>query len=78
MALANAGFPALPPTLLLPLLLAILWSLAWKGFALWRAARNAHRNWFIVLLLVNTVGILEMLYIFAFSQKKNPQTNTLA
>lgn len=76
MALTDAGFPALPPTLLLAMFLAIAWSTVWKGFALWRAARNAHRNWFITLFLVNTVGILEIIYIFAFSQKKNPKIDT--
>lgn len=50
--------------------LAVVWSTAWKGIALWRAGRNAHPIWFIVLLIVNTLGILEIIYIFAFSRKK--------
>jgi len=48
--------------------LALLWSLAWKGVALWKAARAGSKPWFIVLLVVNTLGILEMLYIFVFSK----------
>jgi len=51
--------------------LAVVWSLAWKGIALWRAARNSHLVWFIVLLIVNTLAILKIIYIFAFSQKKD-------
>ncbi|MBP9763343.1 MAG: hypothetical protein KBD10_01185 [Candidatus Pacebacteria bacterium] len=55
-----------------PIILTLLfWSLAWKGVALWRAARNMSKNWFIVLLLVNTFGLLEILYMFVFSKKKN-------
>jgi methionyl-tRNA synthetase len=50
--------------------LAVVWSMAWKGVALWRAGRNAHLGWFIVLFIVNTLGILEIIYIFAFSRKK--------
>ena len=50
--------------------LAVVWSMAWKGVALWRAGRNAHLVWFIVLLIVNTLGILPIIYIFAFSRKK--------
>jgi hypothetical protein len=50
------------------LLLAILWSLAWKGAALWKAVKSGNKSWFIALLVVNTVGILEMLYIFVFSK----------
>ena len=55
-----------------PIILTLLfWSLAWKVVALWRAARNMSKNWFIVLLLVNTFGLLEILYMFVFSKKKN-------
>jgi len=28
--------------------------------------------WFIVLFIFNTLGILEIIYIFAFSRKKQP------
>lgn len=46
------------------LLPIILWSLFWKGWALWKAARSGDSAWFIVLLAVNTVGILEIIYVF--------------
>lgn len=52
------------------LLLAVLWTVPWKGVALWRAARNTHRWWFIVLLVVNTLAVLEIIYIFGFSKKR--------
>ena len=48
-----------------------LWSILWKGLALWNAARNSQRNWFIVMVLpINTVGILEIAYLFFFAKKK--------
>lgn len=47
-----------------------LWSLAWKGWALWKAAKADSKIWFVVLLLVNTVGILDILYIFVISKAK--------
>jgi len=50
------------------LVLAIVWSLIWKGVALWKSARKNSVPWFIVLLIVNTLGILEILYIFIFSE----------
>ncbi len=46
----------------------ILWSLVWKGLALWKSARAGGKGWFIALLLVNTLGILEILYIYVFSK----------
>jgi len=54
---------------LVPLfILLITWSAVWKAIALWMSARRNHKVWFIVLLLVNTMGILEILYIFIFSK----------
>lgn len=50
--------------------LAIAWSAVWKGIALWRAGRNGQLAWFIVMLIINTLGVLEIIYIFAFSRKK--------
>jgi len=48
-----------------------VWTVIWKGIALWKSARNNQTAWFVILLLVNTVGILEIVYIFFFSGKKN-------
>lgn len=47
-----------------------LWTIPWKAVALWKSARNNSKVWFIVLMLVNTLAILEILYIFVFSKKK--------
>lgn len=47
-----------------------LWTIPWKAVALWKSARNGSKPWFIVLMLVNTVGLLEIIYIFGFSKKK--------
>lgn len=47
--------------------LMAIWSLVWKGLALWRAARKNDKTWYIVLLIVNTVGILEIIYLYLVS-----------
>lgn len=49
------------------LLLVIIWSLYWKGRALWKAAKLDDRWWFIGILVVNTLGIIEILYLYYFS-----------
>lgn len=46
----------------------ILWSLPWKAAALWRSARRGHMGWFLVLLILNTLAILDILYFFVFSK----------
>lgn len=51
-------------------LLAVLWTMPWKGVALWRAAGNRHLWWFVAIFLLNTLAILEIIYIFAFSRRK--------
>jgi hypothetical protein len=50
------------------LVIIAIWSLIWKGIALWKAGRKNQPIWFIVLLVINTLGILEILYIFWFSK----------
>lgn len=52
------------------LLLAVLWTLPWKGVALWRAARLRDKWWFIALLVLNTLAVLEILYIYWISKRK--------
>lgn len=49
-------------------LVLLVWSLTWKGLALWRAAKANQRNWFVVLLVVNTVGLLEIFYLFLWDK----------
>ena len=45
--------------------LVIIWTMVWKGIALYKAGKNEHVGWFIVLFLINTMGLLEIIYIFA-------------
>lgn len=47
-----------------------IWVLFWKGCALWIAAKNDKKWWFIALLIINTLGILELVYIFFVAKKK--------
>lgn len=49
------------------LVVILVWSFVWKLLALWKSARKNHLVWFIVMGLVNTLGILEILYIYVFS-----------
>jgi len=50
------------------LIALLLWALFWKAWALWISARKGQKIWFIVLLIVNALGLLEILYIFFFSR----------
>lgn len=45
-------------------LLVFVWSIVWKGWALWETARNKSKGWFLTLLVINTMGVLEIVYLF--------------
>ena len=60
------------------LVLIVIWSLAWMGIAMWMAARKNHMIWYVIFLLIHTIGILEILYIFVFSKMGRRQAPTIA
>ena len=51
-----------------------LWTLPWKAWALWLAARRGDLWWFLVLIVVSTLGILEMIYIFFVAKQSDTRT----
>ncbi len=59
-----------PLKVILGLLVVVLWELVWKGLALWHAAKDGKKRWFIALLVVNSLGILPILYLIWFREKK--------
>lgn len=71
--LANA-FPFMehvPPfVLILGFVILFLLTTTVKAFALWYAARNKQVFWFVALLVLNTLGILELIYLLAFRKDK--------
>ncbi len=54
----------------LGVMLILLWSMFWKILALWRAAKGNQRYWFIAMLLLNTFGIAEIIFLVKFSKNK--------
>lgn len=54
---------------ILLVLLLLVWSIVWKGIALWVTAKENHKPWFIMFLVLNTFGILEIIYLFCFSKR---------
>ena len=58
--------------------LLFIWCLVWKAWGLWRAAKNDSKLWFVILLLVHTLGLLDILYIFLIGRKKKGKVEALA
>lgn len=55
------------------LLILVLWTLPWKIYALWTAVNNRHKGWFVALVILNTFGIAEIIYIFVVAKKRWPE-----
>ncbi len=51
-------------------LATLLLVIALKGIALWHAAKREDKWWFILMLVVNTAGLLELVYIIFFAKVK--------
>ena len=60
---------------LLVLVLAI-WTIPWKLYSVWLAVKNDHKGWFVALILLNTIGILEIFYIFKIAKKSWSEVET--
>ena len=58
------------------IVLVIIWSIVWKLIALWKAAKKDQMTVFIVLALLNTMGIAEIAYlIYLYVKDRKPNTN---
>lgn len=61
----------------IPLIIVVaLWTVVIKGYALWHAARSGHKGWFVALLVINTLGILEVVYLIWFTPKDSNKLNS--
>lgn len=49
--------------------LLIIADLVLRGITLYRSARNDQKGWFIALLIVNSMGILPLVYLFLNKEK---------
>ena len=63
------GVPFFPAVFLPIIVIAAAWELVLKGFGLWYAARGKQKWWFIAMLILNTVGILPIIYLIWFRPK---------
>ncbi len=60
------------------LVILVIWTIIWKGLALWKSAQRSHKVWFIIMLIVNTAGILEIIYLLTHRNKSSSVINPQA
>lgn len=51
------------------LLIVLVWTLIWKGIGLWKSGRNNQLYWFVALFVLNTLGVLPIVYLLWFQKK---------
>jgi len=57
---------------LLPIIIAIvIWDGVWKLAAMWRAAQNKQLLWFLCIAILNTCGLLPIIYLLISKKKGN-------
>ncbi|MEI7539742.1 MAG: DUF5652 family protein [Candidatus Saccharibacteria bacterium] len=52
------------------IIILALWTFFWKGLAMWHAARKKNGIWFVILMVFNTVGILDIYYLLCVEKIK--------
>lgn len=59
----------LAPSILIWLIPLLIWEMIWKGIALWKTSKNNQLGWFIAIFILNTAGILPIIYLKFFQNK---------
>ena len=59
-----------PAWMIFALLVIAAWTLIWNGLGLWQAAKNKQKVWFIVILVLNTIGLLPIIYLIWFKPRE--------
>lgn len=68
----HSGGTSSPTPAMRGLLVAVVaWTLSWKGVSLWRAAKDDSKPWFVTLLVTNTLGVLDAVYLFGVSRSRH-------
>ena len=65
-ALAVLG---ITPGMLIGFYILLVWTIIWEGIALWKSGRNNQIVWFVVMFILNTAGILPIIYLLFFQKK---------
>ena len=65
-------------TLILIILLVVVWDLIWKMIALWKSARRDQKVWFVFLAIINSVGILPIIYLLVYKDQPDDVVDSSA
>lgn len=55
----------------------IILDLIAKGFGLWHAGRRGQKSWFIAILVINSMAILPLIYLFLVIRIQDDKKSSL-
>ena len=61
--------PGMTGIAILGLIVIMTWEVIWKGLGLWHSAQNKQKGWFIAILILNTLGLLPIIYLLWFKRE---------
>jgi hypothetical protein len=61
--------------MLFGLIVLAVWEAIWKGFGLWYSAKNQQKEWFVCILIFNTLGLLPIIYLLWFKPEEKKVRN---
>ncbi len=65
-----SGWGTMSGWMLLWMIPLVAWELFWKGYGMWTAGRNNQLAWFVAILLLNTAGIVPIIYLLFFQNRQ--------
>jgi methionyl-tRNA synthetase len=73
--ISKLGDTVVPGWIIALVIVLGVWEAVWKAIALWRAGNDRNLLWFVLMFVLNTVGILEIIYIFGISRPRRASAN---
>lgn len=52
------------------LLIVAIWDIVWKLLAMWRASKRNEPVWFVLIMIINSMGIVPILYLIFTKEPK--------
>lgn len=68
----NVNITGFESIIILLIVIFAIWDTVWKLLAMWKAANRKQTGWFIWLGILNTVGILPIIYLLIY--KDHPES----
>jgi len=60
----------LPKWAIILIIILAIWEIIWKLIAMWKSARKNQLFWFLLIAIINSLGIIPIYYLFFKKDKE--------